>query len=71
MLYPLSHRREVGMGLRGVIDGFRTRDNRSHNPMLYQLSYGHRHPGWRRSVLSLFVKRGAVYNRVFFACHAF
>ena len=26
---------------RGVSDGARTRDNRSHNPVLYQLSYGH------------------------------
>jgi hypothetical protein len=26
----------------GVTDGFRTRDNWSHNPVLYQLSYGHR-----------------------------
>jgi hypothetical protein len=25
-----------------VTDGFRTRDNWSHNPVLYQLSYGHR-----------------------------
>jgi hypothetical protein len=24
-----------------VTDGTRTRDLRSHNPMLYQLSYGH------------------------------
>ena len=46
MLYPLSHRREVGMGLKGVIDGFRTRDNRSHNPMLYQLSYDHQKPSF-------------------------
>ena len=29
----------------GVTDGARTRDLRSHNPMLYQLSYGHHaHP---------------------------
>lgn len=26
----------------GVTDGDRTRDNRNHNPALYQLSYGHR-----------------------------
>src|SRR5262249_55454416 len=26
----------------GVTDGVRTRDNRNHNPALYQLSYGHR-----------------------------
>jgi len=26
----------------GVIDGTRTRDNRNHNPGLYQLSYDHR-----------------------------
>ena len=26
---------------RRVTDGDRTRDLRSHNPMLYQLSYGH------------------------------
>lgn len=25
----------------GVTDGDRTRDNRNHNPGLYQLSYGH------------------------------
>ncbi len=25
----------------GVTDGDRTRDIRSHNPVLYQLSYGH------------------------------
>ncbi len=29
----------------GVTDGFRTRDNWSHNPVLYQLSYGHRKAG--------------------------
>ncbi len=29
----------------GVSDGIRTRDNRDHNPVLYQLSYTHRvHP---------------------------
>ena len=27
--------------LRGVSDGARTRDNRDHNPVLYQLSYTH------------------------------
>jgi hypothetical protein len=26
----------------GVTDGVRTRDTWSHNPVLYQLSYGHR-----------------------------
>gem|GEM_PF-2252082 len=25
----------------GVADGARTRDNRNHNPVLYQLNYGH------------------------------
>ena len=30
-----------GGGLGGVADGDRTRDLRSHNPVLYQLSYGH------------------------------
>jgi hypothetical protein len=29
----------------GVSDGDRTRDNRSHNPVLYQLSYTHRDEG--------------------------
>ena len=28
-------------GLNGVSDGARTRDNRDHNPVLYQLSYTH------------------------------
>jgi hypothetical protein len=28
-----------------VTDGARTRDLRSHNPMLYQLSYGHQAQG--------------------------
>jgi hypothetical protein len=28
-----------------VTDGARTRDNRSHNPVLYQLSYGHQERG--------------------------
>jgi hypothetical protein len=28
-------------GYRGVSDGGRTRDNRDHNPVLYQLSYTH------------------------------
>lgn len=28
-------------GYRGVSDGGRTRDNRDHNPVLYQLSYAH------------------------------
>ena len=27
--------------MRGVSDGARTRDNRDHNPVLYQLSYTH------------------------------
>ena len=31
--------------MNGVTDGFRTRDNWSHNPVLYQLSYGHREAG--------------------------
>ena len=31
----------------GVTDGDRTRDNRNHNPGLYQLSYGH-HQGVAR-----------------------
>ncbi len=34
----------------GVTDGARTRDNRNHNPGLYQLSYGHRYR--RRADLS-------------------
>ena len=29
-------------GMNGVNDGDRTRDNRNHNPVLYQLSYIHR-----------------------------
>ncbi len=28
----------------GVADGTRTRDDRNHNPGLYQLSYSHRKP---------------------------
>jgi hypothetical protein len=31
----------------GVADGTRTRDNRNHNPGLYQLSYGHRRHRFR------------------------
>jgi hypothetical protein len=50
ILAPLWHRRGVAGGpsddgdpeKTGVTDGFRTRDNWSHNPVLYQLSYGHR-----------------------------
>ena len=34
--------REKEKAKRWVTDGARTRDNRSHNPVLYQLSYGHR-----------------------------
>ncbi len=30
----------------GVTDGARTRDNRNHNPALYQLSYGHPQTHW-------------------------
>lgn len=30
----------------GVTDGSRTRDNRNHNPALYQLSYGHTQAYW-------------------------
>ena len=30
----------------GVTDGVRTRDNRNHNPALYQLSYGHPQTHW-------------------------
>lgn len=32
---------QVLKGNDGVIDGARTRDNRNHNPGLYQLSYDH------------------------------
>jgi hypothetical protein len=31
----------VELHFRGVTDGTRTRDPRDHNPVLYQLSYGH------------------------------
>ncbi|MEY3395113.1 MAG: hypothetical protein RL346_1349 [Verrucomicrobiota bacterium] len=33
--------RSNGEEKNGVIDGTRTRDNRNHNPGLYQLSYDH------------------------------
>jgi hypothetical protein len=36
----------------GVSDGARTRDNRDHNPVLYQLSYTH-HGGRSRTGQSL------------------
>jgi hypothetical protein len=44
-----------------VTDGARTRDLRSHNPMLYQLSYGHqarkgfyqRKGAWQSAVCTL------------------
>jgi hypothetical protein len=48
-----------------VIDGTRTRDNRNHNPGLYQLSYDHRYrratrlaqPSWlAKRKISRFVK---------------
>ncbi len=32
----------------GVADGGRTRDLRSHNPVLYQLSYSHHYNYWNR-----------------------
>jgi hypothetical protein len=32
----------------GVSDGDRTRDNRNHNPVLYQLSYAHHKHGVKR-----------------------
>src|SRR5262245_38001620 len=34
----------------GVSDGIRTRDNRDHNPGLYQLSYAHRNASSSRSL---------------------
>ncbi len=39
LVYPSG---EPGTGREiGVADGARTRDHRSHNPVLYQLSYSH------------------------------
>ena len=36
------HEKDPGLGRGlGVSDGARTRDNRDHNPVLYQLSYTH------------------------------
>ncbi len=37
---------EVPGGRGGVADGTRTRDNRNHNPGLYQLSYSHHRRNW-------------------------
>ncbi len=45
VLHGWSLGREFKPDLSGVSDGIRTRDNRDHNPVLYQLSYTHRvHP---------------------------
>jgi hypothetical protein len=42
MLYPAELQALVAARkARGVNDGARTRDNRNHNPVLYQLSYIH------------------------------
>ncbi len=38
---PRSRRSQIPAN-DGVTDGVRTRDTWSHNPVLYQLSYGHR-----------------------------
>ncbi len=35
----------------GVADGARTRDNRNHNPGLYQLSYSHRKKNYNLAIL--------------------
>lgn len=40
--FPRRKRATPGREQNGVTDGDRTRDNRNHNPALYQLSYGHR-----------------------------
>ena len=45
MLYPVELWARVGRGkytIVGVADGSRTRHLRSHNPVLYLMSYGHR-----------------------------
>src|SRR5688572_17465010 len=39
-IFPVREIRDVA-GENGVADGTRTRDNRNHNPGLYQLSYSH------------------------------
>ena len=48
----ISHRRSIKERIMemmsGVDDGARTRDNRNHNPGLYQLSYTHHI--WRRNI---------------------
>src|SRR2546423_358521 len=60
----------------GVTDGARTRDHWDHNPVLYQLSYGHRltwsgwfltplplvsiRPAWKASFATAFAERGSV-----------
>ncbi|MEY2458160.1 MAG: hypothetical protein QOK06_3340, partial [Acidimicrobiaceae bacterium] len=39
---PCTQRKQpLTCGVVGVSDGARTRDNRDHNPVLYQLSYTH------------------------------
>ena len=46
---PLSLSGQAGLLWKmrlGVTDGVRTRDNRNHNPALYQLSYGHPQTHW-------------------------
>jgi hypothetical protein len=45
----------------GVTDGTRTHDNRSHNPGLYQLSYGHH----KRKYEEKQMERGKMENREF------
>ncbi len=47
------------MKLNGVTDGTRTRDNRNHNPGLYQLSYSHH---YYFSLLALKSKKVAAGN---------
>jgi hypothetical protein len=49
------------MGGDGVTDGTRTRDNRNHNPGLYQLSYDHHL--WDGSVFSVTAKKAVTMNR--------
>ena len=41
IVIPEGRRGEIPLEMNGVADGTRTRDNRNHNPGLYQLSYSH------------------------------
>ena len=52
---------EMGLELDGVSDGDRTHGHRSHNPVLYQLSYTHHK---HADIIRVFGQNAIVVNRI-------